>query len=70
MLIEHVRSGLVSRSIHTFCTMSVSVMSEEKKLSIAALSPDVARAAHRAEDAVVGHQPLELFAGVLPIAVE
>ena len=31
--------------------------------------PHVARSAHRADDAVVGHQPLELFAGVLAAAI-
>ena len=30
---------------------------------------DVARAVHRADDAVVGHQPLELLAGVLAAAI-
>ena len=31
--------------------------------------PHVAGSAHRADDAVVGHQPLELLAGVLAAAV-
>jgi hypothetical protein len=31
--------------------------------------PDVARTAHRTDDAVIGHQPLELLAGVLAAAI-
>jgi hypothetical protein len=31
--------------------------------------PDVARAAHHADDAVISHQPLELLAGVLAAAI-
>jgi len=31
--------------------------------------PDVARTAHRADDAVIGHQPLELLAGVLAATI-
>jgi hypothetical protein len=31
--------------------------------------PDVARTAHRTDDAVIGHQPLELLADVLAAAI-
>src|SRR3954469_6130368 len=31
--------------------------------------PDIARSAHRADDTVIGHQPLELLTGVLATAV-
>ena len=31
--------------------------------------PDIARAAHGTDDAVIGHQPLELLAGVLAATV-
>jgi hypothetical protein len=31
--------------------------------------PDVAGTAHRTDDAVIGHQPLELFAGVLATTI-
>jgi hypothetical protein len=41
-----------------------SVLRDEKKLSIAA-----SRSAHRADDAMVGHEPLELLAGVLAAAI-
>jgi hypothetical protein len=36
-----------------------SVLSDEKKVSIAALSQNITRSAHRADDAVVGHEPLD-----------
>ena len=41
------------------------VFRNEKRLSIAAFVPDIARAAHRAGDAVIGHQPLERLVGIL-----
>src|SRR5262249_57028551 len=31
--------------------------------------PNIARSAHRADDAMVGHEPLELLAGVLAAAI-
>jgi hypothetical protein len=42
-----------------------SIFNDEKKLSIAALSQTFAGPAHRADHAMISHQPLELFAGVL-----
>jgi protein-disulfide isomerase len=38
-----------------------SVFSDEKKLSIAAVVPDVAGSAHAADDVAVGHQPRAFF---------
>jgi hypothetical protein len=46
-----------------------SVLSEEKKLSIAALSQTFAGPAHRTDDAIVGHQTLELLARILAALV-
>ena len=46
-----------------------SVFSDEKKLSISRIVPDVARTAHRTGDAVIRHQLLELLAGVLAATI-
>jgi DNA-binding protein H-NS len=46
-----------------------SVFNDEKKLSIAALSEMLPRTAHRTDYAVIGHQLLELLAGVLAATV-
>ena len=47
------------------CGSGSSRSSATRRSSPSRIVPDVARAAHRAGDAVVGHQPLELLAGVL-----
>ena len=66
-VVEHIGSGLVSGSVHSACC-SLGFERGEEALHRRVV-PDVARPAHRADDTVVRHQPLELFAGVLAATV-
>ena len=62
-VVEHVGSGLVPCPVHlTRCPFGFERREEALHRGIV---PDVAGAAHRADDIVVGHQALELIAGVL-----
>jgi hypothetical protein len=45
-------------------------LSDETKLFVAALSQQLPTFAHGASDAMVGHQPLELFADVLAATID
>jgi hypothetical protein len=44
-------------------------LSDEKKLSVAEIVPDIAGATHAARDAERGEQPLERLTGVLAAAI-
>ncbi len=66
-IIEHVRLRVIARSI---CLPAdpFGLHRREETLHWRVV-PDVARPAHRAGDAIVGHQPLELLARVLAALV-
>jgi hypothetical protein len=66
-VIEHVGPGVIARPVdQAGCPLG---FSDEKKLYIAALSQMLPRTAHRAGDAVIGHQALELLAPLLAALV-
>ena len=62
-VVEHVSLGFVAGPIR-FAGCALGFERGEEALH-RGIVPDVARAAHRADDAVIGHQLLELLAGVL-----
>ena len=66
-VIEHIGLGFVPRPIG-LARRSLGLQRGEEALH-RRIVPDVARAAHRADDAVIGHQALELLAGVLAAAI-
>ena len=66
-VVEHIGPGLIPRPI-SLAVDAFGLQRREEALH-RRIVPDVARAAHRADDAVVGHQPLELLAGVLAATV-
>ena len=62
-VIEHVGLGLIARAINLPCC-SLGFERREEALHCG-IVPDVAGSAHRTNDAVIGHQPLDLLAAVL-----
>jgi hypothetical protein len=66
-VVEHVGLSLIARSIYLSCS-SFGLERREEAFH-RRIVPDVARPAHRAGDAVIGHQALELLAGVLTAAI-
>lgn len=62
-LIEHIRPGLVPRAIG-FARSALNLQRREEALH-GRIVPHVARSAHDADNAAVGHQSLELLAAVL-----
>jgi hypothetical protein len=62
-VVEHIRPGVIPRPVDLAgCPLGLQRREEALHRSIV---PDVAGPAHRAGDAVVGHQALELLAGIL-----
>lgn len=66
-VLEHVGLGLVPRPVR-LAGRSLGFQRGEEALH-RRIIPDIARPAHGAGDAVVGHQPLELLAGILTATV-
>ena len=66
-VIEHVGPGGVSGSVD-LAADAFGLKRREEALHCGVV-PDIAGPAHRAVDAIVGHQPLELLAGVLAAAI-
>src|SRR3977135_1439299 len=62
-IVEHIRPGLVSGVID-FARGALGLQRREEALHRGVV-PHIAGPAHAANDAAVGHQPLELLAGVL-----
>ena len=56
-------------SFGTFCPPFARSSTTREEALHRRVVPDVAGTAHRADDAMIGHQPLELFAGVLAAPV-
>src|SRR5450830_47804 len=66
-VVEHVGFRLIPRPVDfTRCAFGLERREEALHCRIV---PDIARAAHRADDAVICHQPLELLAAVLAAAI-
>jgi hypothetical protein len=66
-IVEHVGPGIVPRPIRLArCALGLQRGEEALHRRIV---PAIARAAHRAGDAMIGHQPLELLAGVLAATI-
>jgi hypothetical protein len=61
-IIEHIGLGVVSRSVHS--ARSPLGLQRREEALYRCIVPDVAGTAHRRDAAVIGHQPLELLAGV------
>ena len=66
-VIEHIDPGRVTCPIHLVAG-AFGLQRREEALHRGVV-PDVARPAHRTDDTVVSHQPLELIAGVLASAI-
>ena len=66
-VIEHVGSCLISRTVR-FARGALCLQRREEAFHCC-IVPAIARPAHRASDALIGHQPLELFAGVLAATI-
>jgi hypothetical protein len=64
---EHIRLSPRLGSC-TFATSALGLERREEALHRGVI-PDIARAVHRADDAVISHQSLELLAGVLDSAI-
>src|SRR6201982_3003980 len=62
-VVEYISSRLVSGPVR-FAPCALGLQRREEALHRGVV-PDVARTAHRTDDAVVGHQLLELLAGIL-----
>ena len=66
-VIEHISLGLVARPIGFACR-PLGLQRGEEALRCR-IVPDIARTAHRTDDAMIGHQALELLASVLAAAI-
>src|SRR5438132_13362669 len=66
-VVEYISSRLVSGAVR-FASYALGLQRREEALH-RGIVPDVARTAHRTDDAVIGHQLLELLAGVLAATV-
>jgi len=66
-VVEHLGLGMIARAVG-FAGDPLGLQRGEEALH-RGIVPDVSRSAHRTGDAIVGHQALELFAGVLAALV-
>src|SRR5207302_10321087 len=66
-VVEYISSRLTSGPVR-FAPCAIGLQRREDALH-RGIVPDVARTAHRTDDAVIGHQLLELLAGILAATV-